>query len=65
MFPLIDTGDPAAELQQRIIDTDDAITAAYFYPEGTAATGPAALQAGDVAFSSAFGIVEGRSGTAC
>jgi hypothetical protein len=59
MFPLIDTGDPAAELQQRTIDSDDAITAAYFYPEGTAATGPAALQPGDVAFSAAFGIVEG------
>jgi len=59
MFPLIDTGDPTSELQQRTIDSDDAITAAYFYPEGTAATGPAALQAGDVAFSAAFGLVEG------
>ena len=59
MFPFIDTGDPASELQQRIIDTDDAITTAFFYPEGTAATGPAALQTGDVAFAAAYGLVEG------
>ena len=60
MFPLIDTGDPAAELAQATPDIDDIAWAAFTYPEGTAASGPAALQAGDVAFSSAFGLITGE-----
>ena len=60
MFPLIDTGDPAAELNQATPDIDDIAWAAYTYPEGTAASGPAALQAGDVAFASAFGLIRGE-----
>jgi len=60
MFPLIDTGDPAAELGQATLDIDDIAWAAFIYPEGTAASGPAALQAGDVAFSSAFGLIRGE-----
>ena len=60
MFPLIDTGDPAAELAQATLDIDDIAWAAFTYPEGTAASGPAALQAGDVAFSSAFGLITGE-----
>jgi hypothetical protein len=60
MFPLIDTGDPAAELGQATLDIDDIAWAALTYPEGTAASGPAALQAGDVAFSSAFGLIKGE-----
>jgi hypothetical protein len=60
MFPLIDTGDPAAELGQATLDIDDIAWAAFTYPEGTAASGPAALQAGDVAFSSAFGVITGE-----
>lgn len=60
MFPLIDTGDPAAELGQATLDIDDIAWAAFTYPEGTAASGPAALQAGDVAFSSAFGLISGE-----
>ena len=60
MFPLIDTGDPAAELAQATLDVDDSAWASFIYPEGTAASGPAALQGGDVAFSSAFGLITGE-----
>lgn len=60
MFPLIDTGDPAAELGQATLDIDDIAWASFIYPEGTAASGPAALQPGDVAFSSAFGLIRGE-----
>ncbi len=60
MFPLIDTGDPAAELGQATPDIDDIAWAAFTYPEGTAASGPAALQAGDTAFASAFGLIKGE-----
>jgi hypothetical protein len=60
MFPFIDTGDPDAELQQRVINSDDIGWASYFYPEGTATSGPAALQPGDVPFSSAFGLITGE-----
>ena len=60
MFPLIDTGDPAAELGQATLDIDDIAWAAFTYQEGTAASGPAALQAGDVAFSSAWGLITGE-----
>lgn len=60
MFPLIDTGDPAAELGQASPDIDDVAWASFIYPEGTAASGPAALQPGDVAFASAFGVISGE-----
>jgi hypothetical protein len=60
MFPFIDTGDPASELSQRTPNIDDIAFASFFYPEGTAASGPAALQPGDVAFNKAFGLVTGE-----
>ena len=60
MFPLIDTGDPAAELGQATLDIDDIAWASFIYPEGTAASGPPALQAGDVAFSAAYGLITGE-----
>jgi hypothetical protein len=59
MFPFIDTGDPAAELAQRSLDSDDAAYASYFYPEGTAASGPAALQPGDIPFGLVYGLIKG------
>lgn len=59
MFPFIDTGDPVSELAQRTLDTDDISWSSYFYPEGTAASGPAALQAGDQSFASRFGLIRG------
>lgn len=60
MFPFIDTGDPAAELAQRTPNNDDIAFASYFYPEGSAASGPAALQPGDVAFDSVYGLITGE-----
>lgn len=60
MFPLVDTGDPVEELSWRSPDIDDIAYASYFYPEGSAPSGPAALQPGDVAFSSAFGLITGE-----
>ena len=60
MFPFIDTGDPPAELANRTLDIDDIAFASYFYPEGSSDTGPAALQAGDVAFDSVFGLIKGE-----
>ena len=60
MFPFIDTGDPAAELAQGSPAPDDIAFASYFYPEGSAATGPGALQAGDVRFTNAYGFITGE-----
>ena len=60
MFPLVDTTDPAEELSLRSLDIDDIAYASYFYPEGSAASGPGALQSGDVSFDSAFGLITGE-----
>ncbi|PYQ66390.1 MAG: hypothetical protein DMF53_03645 [Acidobacteria bacterium] len=59
MFPFIDTGDPAAELAQRSLDSDDIAFASFYYPEGTAASGPAALQPGDIPFNLVYGTIKG------
>lgn len=59
MFPFIDLGDPGAEADQGTLETDDIAWASYFYPEGSAASGPGALQAGDVAFDSVYGLITG------
>ncbi len=60
MFPFIDTGDPASEVAIRSLDTDDVAWSSFFYQEGSAASGPAALQAGDFPFRFAFGRIEGE-----
>jgi hypothetical protein len=60
MFPFIDTGDPASELSQRTPNSDDIGYASYFYQEGSGASGPPALQAGDVAFNSVYGLITGE-----
>src|ERR1700754_1543875 len=60
MFPFIDTGDPAAELQQGSLSEDDIAYASFFYPEGTAASGPGALQAGDKRFDKEYGLITGE-----
>lgn len=60
MFPFIDTGDPAAELQQATVSADDIAFASFFYPEGTAASGPGALQSGDVRFDKVYGLITGE-----
>jgi hypothetical protein len=60
MFPFIDTGDPASERAQRTLDIDDIAYSSYFYREGTARSGPAALQSGDIAFDKLFGLITGE-----
>jgi Matrixin len=60
MFPFIDTGDPDAEAGQRSLDSDDIAWSSYVYPEGTAASGPPALQPGDVAFDDVYGLIAGE-----
>jgi hypothetical protein len=60
MFPFIDTGDVNSELGQRDLHSDDIAWSSFIYQEGTARTGPAALQRGDRAFRSAFGLIKGE-----
>jgi hypothetical protein len=60
MFPFVDTGDPASELAQRTLDSDDIAWSSYFYPEGSAASGPAALQPGDIPFKLVYGLITGN-----
>jgi len=60
MFPFIDTGDPDAERGQAQLSEDDIAWASYLYQEGSGASGPAALQADDVSFSSSYGLITGE-----
>ncbi len=65
MFPFIDTSDPASELAQRTLSSDDIAWASYHYQEGTAHTGPAALQTGDIAFGTVVRDHRGRGPARC
>lgn len=60
MFPFIDTGDPNAERGQAQLSADDIAFASFYYPEGSAPSGPGALQAGDVSFTSQYGLITGE-----
>jgi hypothetical protein len=60
MFPFIDTGDPASELQQRSLGSDDIAWSSFVYPEGTASSGPAAIKKGDIPFKWVYGVIEGN-----
>lgn len=60
MFPFIDTGDPAAEIQQGSLSDDDIAYASFYYPEGSAASGPGAIQAGDTRFDKVYGLITGE-----
>jgi len=60
MFPFIDTGDPQAELNQRTLNSDDIAWSSFFYPEGSARSGPAALQRGDKAFDKNYALIKGE-----
>ena len=60
MFPFIDTGDPDAERGQGQLSADDIAYASFYYPEGSAASGPGALQPGDVPFTSVYGLITGE-----
>ncbi|HSR53762.1 MAG TPA: hypothetical protein VLV83_23295 [Acidobacteriota bacterium] len=61
MFPFIDTGDPATELSIRTLNDDDIAWSSFLYPEGSASSGIAALQPGDLAFDSRYGIISGEA----
>jgi hypothetical protein len=60
MFPFINTRDVASELGQRDLHTDDIAWSSFIYQEGTAKSGPAALQKGDRSFRSQFGLIKGE-----
>ena len=60
MFPFIDTGDPASELQQRSLGSDDIAWSSFIYPEGSASSGPAAIKKGDIPFKWVYGVIEGN-----
>jgi len=60
MYPFIDTGDPASEIGQRSLAIDDIAWSSYFYPEGTAKSGPAAIRFGDIPFNFVFGLIKGE-----
>jgi hypothetical protein len=59
MFPSVGLTDPADELASRSLDADSIAATTQLYPEGSATSGPAALQGGDVAVSARFGEVVG------
>ena len=60
MFPFIDITDPDDQLGQRSLATDDVAWSSFTYPEGSAGSGPAALQAGDFPFKFKFGLIKGE-----
>jgi hypothetical protein len=59
MFPFVNSGEPASEIAQRSPAEDDIAWSSFVYPEGTAGSGPAALQPGDIAFDAVYGLVKG------
>jgi hypothetical protein len=56
----VDTGDPASEKARRSLGSDDIAWSSYFYPEGSARSGPASLQPGDKAFDKEYGFIKGE-----
>jgi hypothetical protein len=56
----VDTDDPASEKARRSLGSDDIAWSSYFYPEGSAMSGPASLQPGDKAFDEEYGLIEGE-----
>jgi hypothetical protein len=60
MFPFVDTGDPVAELAQRTLSSDDIAWSSYFYQEGTASSGPAAIRSGDIPFKLKYSLLKGE-----
>src|SRR4030095_561564 len=60
MYPFVGGWDPDNELSRRTLASDDQCWLSYCYPEGSAGSGPAALQNGDVAFDEAYGLIKGE-----
>jgi hypothetical protein len=59
MFPFININDLASEISQRDLHSDDVAWSSFIYQEGTARSGPGALQRGDRAFRSEYGLIKG------
>lgn len=59
MFPFIDIDDRFAEAGQRTPHSDDIAWSSFVYPEGNNTSGPGALQAGDIAFTSVYRLISG------
>lgn len=59
MFPFINTADPESEREQRTLDSDDRAISSLIYQEGSAGSGPAALQSGDLRFDRVYGVISG------
>ncbi len=59
MYITVDASDPKDQFGIRSLSSDDIAYSSYFYPEGTANQGPAALQSGDIAFRHAYGLLAG------
>lgn len=59
MFPSIFSNDIVGQEGLRSLSADDIAWSSFVYPEGTADSGPAALQAGDVAFDEVYGVITG------
>ena len=51
---------PFPSIDQRSLSSDDQAWISYTYPEGSASSGPAALQGGDVAFNESYGFIKGE-----
>lgn len=53
-------GGIGSKLARRSLSEEDKARASYHYPEGSAVSGPAALQRGDVAFKQRYSIISGE-----
>lgn len=60
MIPFIFSNDPIQQEGLRTPSGDDVAWSSFVYPEGSAASGPAALEPGDVAFGEVYGVVRGE-----
>lgn len=60
MYPLIFSTDPSMQEALRSPSQDDVAWSSFVYPEGSDDDGLPALQPGDVAFDSVFGILSGE-----
>jgi len=60
MYPFFISTDPVNELAIRTLAADDLAWSSFLYPEGSATTGPGALEAGDRAFDQDYGLITGE-----
>ena len=60
MYPFVYSNDAVFQEALRTPSSDDAAWSSFAYPEGSGTEGPAALQPGDVAFDSVYGVIRGN-----